>query len=98
MLKNSWLCICLLIISSSSFAGENASLIEDEDALYENNRSTLFNEQEDRLNDQGYIDDMEASEVQDIPNKYSVPLKSKATDCKETGAHSEDCEDITIVN
>jgi len=86
-----------MMIAPISFAGPNASTWEDDQAYYQNTRSTLFNEQNDVLNDQGYIDDMEESEVQD-PGKYNVPLKAKGTDCKETAQHTEECKDIVITN
>jgi hypothetical protein len=73
-----------------------ANLSEEDQAIYQNNRSETFNDEEYDLNDQGYIKDMEESEVQNQPNGVA-PVKGRAQDCKQVG-NTEECKDIQITN
>lgn len=93
MLKNSWPCICLmLILSPPSFA---VSQTEQDDAYYRADRPGNFNRQEERLNDQGYIEDALQPQVKGLPNDQ--PIKAKAGNCVRQGS-DEECEDIEITN
>lgn len=89
----------MLIISPLSFAQQNADLSEDSQAIYQNHRSEIFNQEEDELNDQGYIRDMEEAEVQDVPsNTGSDPLSAEGEDCHKSGPNDMECKNVKITD
>jgi hypothetical protein len=71
------------------------SQTEEDDAYYRADRTERFNAQEERLNDQGYIEDALQPEVTGLP--ANQPIKAKAGKCVKQGA-DEECEDIEITN
>ena len=93
MSKNSWLCISLmLMLSQLSFA---VSQTEEDDAYYRADRTNRFNAQEERLNDQGYIEDALQPEVTELPQNQ--PIKARGGNCVKQGA-DEECQTIEITN
>ncbi len=82
----------MLILSPLSFAASEA---EQEDAYYRADRPNNFNAQEERLNDQGYIEDALQPQVKGLPKDQ--PIKARTGNCVKQGA-DEECEDIEITN